>query len=123
MLRHRLGRRGLSRETQITFSTISLWLTGKTEPNAVNIEILARFFDVDRRYIYELLGRAEPIRTTDLTPDEELLISRCRQFSKSDKRKHLNMLCPRSQLMLTDRHNRTLATAVRRAPEVNHCAY
>ncbi len=92
MLKRRLGLRGLSRETRIAFSTISHWLNGKTEPNAANIEILAKFFDVDKRFIYELLGRTEPAKPTDLTPDEELLISRYRQFSESDKRKYLNML-------------------------------
>lgn len=82
-----LSLRGLGRKTGIGYSTVSRWLTGSTDPSASNLDILAAYFDVDTRFLYELLGRVEPSSIVDLDATEKRIIETYRSLGTVEERR------------------------------------
>ena len=72
----------LSKETGIPQSSLSDYKTGKTEPTAKNISILADYFGVT---VDDLLREDAPAPGIEVTPDEEILLDLFRQVP-ADKR-------------------------------------
>jgi len=91
MLKRDIGTNALARKTGIAASTISYWLSGKHEPDDANIDSLAVYFGMDRRSIYEFLGRIEPTQLVDLTEAEMDIIARYRSLSPVDRGRFLRL--------------------------------
>lgn len=68
--RKRLSIRQLGAESGIHSTTINRWVLGQTEPDAQNVDLIARYFDVDRQFLYQLLGRLDKANAVQLTEEE-----------------------------------------------------
>lgn len=66
-------------------STFSRWFSGETEPDPKRIALLADYFGVERKFIYSLLGRAEPTEEEELTEDERSVLRLYRSLGKYDR--------------------------------------
>lgn len=85
--RREISQRTVSRKTKIANSTISYWLAGRHEPDDVNISLLANYFDVDKRFVYELLGRLESTSTMHLDEDEIRMVEKYRSLRSAKERR------------------------------------
>jgi len=107
--------REVSRKTRIASSTISAWMTGKTDPTPSSVERLAEFFDVSPREIYELLGWVEPVEVVELDNAERQIVEMYRSLSSSQRQLFLRL----SDAMIgyetdhdqTEQHNATYEPA------------